>query len=202
MRPEYAYVIALLIGLTLLLSTNTESAGLDYEGLVDGLQKQGIEARLGGQVAQPFMPVTGHELTLDGETLQAYEFPNKELADSFAETVSEDGSAVDEKPVTWPGPVHFYRSGRIIVIYVGEKAGTEETLTSVLGKQFAGSPTRFYCTTRTGVCIELYNPVCGWFSPDIQCVKYPCAQDFSNSCFACSDDNVLYYTEGACPTEE
>ena len=49
-------------------------------------------------------------------------------------------------------------------------------------------------------CIEIYQPVCGWFDPEkIQCIRYPCAQTFGNSCFACMDENVLYYTEGECP---
>ncbi len=49
-------------------------------------------------------------------------------------------------------------------------------------------------------CMELYQPVCGWFDPGkIQCIKYPCAQTFSNSCFACHNSNVLYWTEGECP---
>ena len=60
-----------------------------------------------------------------------------------------------------------------------------------------------YCTAeqRKGeMCIGLYQPVCGWFDPArIQCVKYPCAQTYSNSCFACKNDKVLYWTEGGCP---
>lgn len=48
-------------------------------------------------------------------------------------------------------------------------------------------------------CAEIYEPVCGWFdSKKIQCIKYPCAQTFSNSCFACGNKDVLYYTEGEC----
>ena len=50
------------------------------------------------------------------------------------------------------------------------------------------------------MCTELYKPVCGWFDPQkIQCVKYPCAQTFSNSCFACMDEKVISWTEGECP---
>jgi len=49
-------------------------------------------------------------------------------------------------------------------------------------------------------CTLIYSPVCGWFDPvKIQCVRYPCAQTFSNGCSACSDDKVLYYTAGECP---
>ena len=60
-----------------------------------------------------------------------------------------------------------------------------------------------YCAAeqRKGeMCIELYKPVCGWFDPArIQCIKYPCAQIFSNSCSACHDGKVLYWTGGECP---
>ena len=60
-----------------------------------------------------------------------------------------------------------------------------------------------YCTPeqRKGeMCMEIYQPACGWFDPaKIQCIKYPCAQTFSNSCFACQDSKVLYWTNGECP---
>jgi len=49
-------------------------------------------------------------------------------------------------------------------------------------------------------CIEIYQPVCGWFdSEQIQCIRYPCASTFPNSCFACQDSKVEYYTQGECP---
>ncbi|MEK7639282.1 MAG: hypothetical protein AAB388_03935 [Patescibacteria group bacterium] len=51
----------------------------------------------------------------------------------------------------------------------------------------------------TDVCIELYAPVCGLV--EVQCVTTPCnpqPQTYSNSCFACADDHVISYTEGAC----
>lgn len=50
-----------------------------------------------------------------------------------------------------------------------------------------------------GACIEIYQPVCGWFDDTVNCLTYPCALDFSNSCFACQNQNIAYYTEGECP---
>lgn len=64
------------------------------------------------------------------------------------------------------------------------------------------SENKTFCTDESrgaDICIELYAPVCGWFSPEINCIKYPCAQTFSNSCFACSNGNVEYYIPGECP---
>lgn len=51
------------------------------------------------------------------------------------------------------------------------------------------------------ICTFDYTPVCGWFNEDIQCVKFPCAQTYGNSCGACSNEDVEYYTEGECPTD-
>lgn len=75
------------------------------------------------------------------------------------------------------------------------------------GCEYVGSESgnlgeKHYCTAQSrqaDVCIELYLPVCGWFSQEIKCIRYPCAQTFSNRCFACMDDKVEYWTDGECP---
>ncbi len=64
-------------------------------------------------------------------------------------------------------------------------------------------PERVFCEEsqrNVDVCTMEYRPVCGWFNPEkVQCIKYPCAQTISNPCFACSNPDVLYWTEGECP---
>jgi putative hemolysin len=64
-------------------------------------------------------------------------------------------------------------------------------------------PAQNECTieSRKGeFCSAQYEPVCGWFDgAKIQCIAYPCAQTFSNSCNACHNDNVAYWTTGECP---
>ncbi len=53
---------------------------------------------------------------------------------------------------------------------------------------------RVNCTDESrnvDACIEIYQPVCG----------RPMNQTSSNSCFACMDENVAYYTGGECPNE-
>ena len=59
-----------------------------------------------------------------------------------------------------------------------------------------------YCTVeqkKAEVCTMEYSPTCGWFNESIKCLKYPCAQTYSNICTACSSSNVEYYTTGECP---
>jgi hypothetical protein len=66
-----------------------------------------------------------------------------------------------------------------------------------------GSGDKHFCLPEDRLaefCIEIYQPVCGWNNTKkIQCIKYPCAQTYSNTCFACKDENVAYYTKGKCP---
>jgi hypothetical protein len=52
---------------------------------------------------------------------------------------------------------------------------------------------------KSEMCADNYEPACGWYNNSIQCFKYPCAQTFSNSCMACADKKVLFWTEGECP---
>lgn len=49
------------------------------------------------------------------------------------------------------------------------------------------------------VCLDVYMPVCGWFNTNIQCLVYPCAAAYSNSCNACIDSKVVYWIAGECP---
>ncbi|GEM_PF-6189611 len=47
-------------------------------------------------------------------------------------------------------------------------------------------------------CILIYQPVCGYFNSSIQCIRAPCAGTYSNSCVACADEKVEYWTYGEC----
>lgn len=52
---------------------------------------------------------------------------------------------------------------------------------------------------KSDVCTAVYMPVCGWFDSFVQCLVYPCAATYSNSCMACIDSKVAYWTIGECP---
>lgn len=62
-----------------------------------------------------------------------------------------------------------------------------------------------YCSNESRnayACPSIYGPVCGWSDPaKIQCIKYPCAQEYDNSCNACKNKDILYWTDGECPKD-
>jgi hypothetical protein len=46
--------------------------------------------------------------------------------------------AVGTRKIFWVGAPHFYKQGRLLVLYVGDNAKAKKTLDAVLGQQFAG----------------------------------------------------------------
>jgi hypothetical protein len=73
-----------------------------------------------------------------GQDVQAFEFASAEEADSVAGTVSADGSLIGTSMVGWLTPPHFYKSGKLIVIYVGSGGDVIDALQEAMGTQFAG----------------------------------------------------------------
>lgn len=43
-----------------------------------------------------------------------------------------------------------------------------------------------------------WTPVCSWYNQSVTCVDYPCSGTYANSCEACRDAKVAYWTEGPC----
>jgi hypothetical protein len=63
---------------------------------------------------------------------------------------------------------------------------------------------RNYCgpdSRLVDACVEIYDPVCGvFFSGRGGCPEDPCAQTFSNDCFACMNRSIEYWLPGECPS--
>ena len=110
----------------------------DLKGLVSRLRAGGARVGRAGRVSQPFFSVMGRALTVNGEQVQVFEYASARAAEREAGLVGPTGSPVGTSMVSWVAPPHFYRSGRLIVLYVGGDAGLIKALRDVLGPQFAG----------------------------------------------------------------
>ena len=75
---------------------------------------------------------------MNGDDAQAFQFAGEFEADAIAETVSADGSSVGTSMISWAAPPHFYKAGRLIVVYVGSEGGVINILREITGPQFAG----------------------------------------------------------------
>jgi|ETNmetMinimDraft_2_1059921.scaffolds.fasta_scaffold02863_2 hypothetical protein len=88
-------------------------------------------------------------------------------------------------------------------VEVSSNEDIDELIDRVSEREKVPDEGKVYCTPeQRGVsgCNRRLDPVCGWSDPaKIQCVRWPCATTYGNSCEACRDEMVLYYTEDECP---
>ncbi len=110
----------------------------DYVSLVDSLRAAGATTDPAGNVSQPFFAPQGQVLSVNGGDVQAFEFASAEEADTVAATVAADGGSIGTSMVGWIAPPHFYKVGKLIVIYIGSDRDVIDALQEAMGSQFAG----------------------------------------------------------------
>jgi hypothetical protein len=93
-----------------------------------------------------FLHGTPHHLLVNGQDVWMYEYPAPALAEVDASGISADGSTFhtgigpfgSTVIVDYIAPPHFYKTGRVIALYVGRDADTPRLLRQVFGPPFAG----------------------------------------------------------------
>ncbi len=112
----------------------------DYGSLNDRLNAEGVTVEQGYQVVliQPFFSVNGKRVNASGHDIQVYEYADETAMNEDAGDVSPDGFSIGTSMVSWIDTPHFYKTGRIIVIYIGGDADIIRILEDIVGPQFAG----------------------------------------------------------------
>jgi hypothetical protein len=118
--------------------TQGEQSLDDLNSLREALLAAGASVETGEQIDQPFFSVPGQILKVNGVDVQVFEYETSEAMGTEASQVSEDGSTIGTSMVSWMEASHFFRAGRMVVLYVGEDQGLLDLLEGVLGPQFAG----------------------------------------------------------------
>ena len=110
----------------------------DYVSLFDTLRAAGATVEPAGDISQPFFSVKGLVITVNNSDVQVFEYADAATADTEAALVSPDGSSIGTTMVSWVATPHFYKTGKLIVLYVGDDTAVQNMLEDVLGSQFAG----------------------------------------------------------------
>jgi hypothetical protein len=110
----------------------------DKAGLVAALQAVGATVESGETVSQPFFTPAGNIIKVNGSDVQVFEYESAEAMAGEASQVAPDGSSIGSSMVDWMDIPHFYKAGRIIVLYVGSDEKVLAWLENALGPQFAG----------------------------------------------------------------
>lgn len=122
----------------LVLGEQPTQMATNYASLVDKLKSTGVSVEIGESVSQPFFTPQGQVIKLSGEDIQVFEYMSEEEAIKESMQVSTDGSSVGTTMISWIDTPHFYQTGKIIILYVGNNPEMIEILSEVLGPQFAG----------------------------------------------------------------
>lgn len=118
----------------------TETHGVeDQSSLITALQSAGATAEVVDTISQPFFTPEGVFVTINGEEdVQVFEYEDAQTMENEASQVAPDGGSVGTSMMMWIEPPHFHKSGRIIVLYIGNNTKILDLLDKVMGPQFAG----------------------------------------------------------------
>jgi hypothetical protein len=106
-----------------------DEASENYENLTEALQTAGLDVESAGDIEDPFFDVETQLLTAGDTRIEVFQFQDEAAAEEAAATINPSGTIIDTTTVDWLEPPHFYRHGRLLVLY----AGSDEVVLSVLG---------------------------------------------------------------------
>jgi hypothetical protein len=110
----------------------------DQASLVAALKVAGATIETGDPISQPFFSVEGNILKVNGADVQLFEYESSEAMELESSQIAPDGSSSATTMITWIDTPHFYKAGKIIVLYIGSDATVLDLLEDALGPQFAG----------------------------------------------------------------
>lgn len=110
----------------------------NLQELIAGLKRRGKKLGRKEKVEQPFLSVKGQIISVDDQEVQVFEYRNVLAAELDKKKINDTRAT---SMAMWIAPPHFFWSGRLIVLYVGEAPSMLATLTELLGPQFAGNRT-------------------------------------------------------------
>jgi len=110
----------------------------DQASLLSALKAAGAIVEVGDSINQDFFSVEGQTVKVNGADLQVFEYENAQAMEKDASQVAPDGGSIGTSIVTWIDTPHFYKAGRIIVLYLGNDQTILGLLNNVIGAQFAG----------------------------------------------------------------
>lgn len=91
------------------------------------------------RVEQPFFSPSARIVNINGEGVQVFEYSQVSAADKEAMLVNSDGMSIGTTRPSWMAPPHFFKTGRLIVLYVGNEQTILKILEGAIGRQFAGT---------------------------------------------------------------
>lgn len=111
----------------------------ELSNLIKNLRAKGATVVLTSEkVSQPFFSAAARIINVNGQGVQVFEYAQASKADREAKRVSSNGMSIGTSKVSWLSTPHFFKTEKLIVLYVGDDQTILRILQSTLGNQFAG----------------------------------------------------------------
>lgn len=125
--------------------------GEESEALVDNHDELRAELEAAGlEIEQDevlldsfFADTTARFLLVNEAMIQTFEFADADAAEAGAETVNATGTIIGTATIDWVERPHFYRQGKLIVLYAGDDEAILSALQEALGEPFVVGESAF-----------------------------------------------------------
>jgi hypothetical protein len=120
----------------------TDPSGIGtVDQFVNSLLARDFTVSLNGEMNNNgYFTVSSHEILVNAARVKAFEYPTAARADQDAALISPDGQPNPRAAISWISTPHFYKQGRLIVLYVGCTATITRALEECLGPAIAAGP--------------------------------------------------------------
>ncbi len=120
-----------------------EGDGVDVGSLIYQtfalFQSLDIPSEIGPEVETGFFDRPAREIKVQGSPVFFLAYDTEEESREVATSIGEDGRSIDGKPIPpkgmMKGTPHYFRSGKVIAFYFGEREKTLDALRTVLGEE-------------------------------------------------------------------
>jgi hypothetical protein len=120
-------------------SASKARSAKELSNLIRNLRAKGATVALTNEkVSQPFFSVASRIINVNGQGVQVFEYAEASKADSEAKRVSSNGLTIGNSKPSWLSSPHFFKTEKLLVLYVGDDPIILGILQSTLGNQFAG----------------------------------------------------------------
>jgi len=146
MKVKFGFILLVMIGLVSYSCTgpsatpaSTEAESVqDQAGFLAAMQKINVKAEVVDSVFQDFFTPEGSLIQINGIEVQVFEYETASDMEAEAAQVAPDGDSVGTSMMMWMDAPHFFKSGRILILYLGSDQSTLAILQQLIGSQFAG----------------------------------------------------------------
>jgi hypothetical protein len=124
--------------------THGDRAPTDQVSFIDSLRGSGHTVEILGDVEQPFLQAQGTRVQASGGSLaapaelQLFQYESPAAARSDVGRLDRQGNPPGTR-INWIAPPHFFQSGRLVALYVGNDTTVVQTLSRLLGPAVVGS---------------------------------------------------------------